>query len=470
MRKSLLLMAAGGLSLSAQAQLKQASSIVEVAPRQMVGHQPLPMDHVGTPVDGPNKAAGLKTRYYNYVDHLEQVSPGVLVAAHNNLPYMWNSFDAYGMYTSGRDTINMPSFGAVLHPQWNGYNTTSNGYAKGTMVVSSDKAYTVDSIWFSGYYGRPNTGTFKDTIRIAYSYGRGTNTNIPTYVWYDGTGTPFIKPHYGVDSLFSAALAFDLVKHTMYKPATSTGPAISVKDIVLSATDTGSHTWGIAANLAVPAPATAGGNGNLVGMTVTFISGAPYTPYDTVFRGNTINPQEPFKYGMLRPYVYVENGTAASPGWANYTPGNYNSGQYEVLPEPNPQTNSTYSPNWVWSTDNGVNASGLQFPYVDWKISCPTCGAVTVENISSYITTGELYPNPAASTVTMPITVSEAVNITATLTDVMGQTVASQNIGQVVAHQSKNISFNTADLAAGIYLLTIKANGEQIAKRFTVMH
>jgi hypothetical protein len=467
MRKSLLLIAATGVALGANAQLKTAPSIVEVKTRS-AERQAVALENPRLPV-GPAKVAGLKTRYYNYVDHLEQVTPGVLSSTHLSAPYMWFDMNGMGVYSNGLDTINMPSFGSVLHPQWTGFNSTSTGYTKGTMVVGANNAYTVDSIWVAGYYGRPNSGTFVDTLRIAYTYGRGQNTNIPTYVWYDNPSSPFLKTHYGVDSLYAAGLAYDLAKHTMYKPSTSTGPAIMFKDILLTATDTGGHSWGIAAGLSVPAGAT-GTSGNLVAATFTFISGAPFVPYDTVFRGTSVNANEPFKYGMVRPYIYIEKGTAASPDWATYVTGNYNSGQYELLPETSPQSSAAYSPNWVWSTNSGANASTLQFPYVDWKISCPTCSGLSVNDITSYITVGQPYPNPANNTVSMPVTMKETSSVNATLSNIMGQVVASQNLGQLAARQSKNVTFSTANLAEGIYILTIEVNGEHMAKRVAVTH
>jgi hypothetical protein len=470
MKKSLLLLGALGVAVGANAQLKNApSSVVEIKTRDYAS-QPMPV-RAGERTHSTAKTTAVKKRDYNYVDQLAKANAAILAANSTYLgsPYMWFNNDAQGMYSNGLDTINMPSFGMVMHPQWSGYNSQLD-WGKGTMYIPNANPYIVDSITFEGYYGRPNTGTFVDTLIIAYTYGRGGTSNIPTYVYYNTTTNQFIKNSYGVDSLYTAQVQFDLVNHTLYKPATSTGPAINVKKIPLGPTDTGSHTWGIAANLSVPAPVAPQTSGNLVAATVTFKSGAPYPAYDTAFRGSTLNPNEPFKWGMVRPYIFVEKGTPSAPGFATYAVGNYNSGQFELLPETDPQTTASYSPTWVWSTNNGANAASIQWPYMDFIISCPTCPNLAVNDIVNYVSLGTPYPNPASSSITLPVTMKESAPLNVSLSNVMGQTVATQRFAEVGAKQSKNVTFNTASLPAGIYIITVEVNGEHMSNRVAVTH
>jgi len=305
-----------------------------------------------------------------------------------------------------------------------------------------------------------------DTLRIAYTYGGGSaNSNLPIY-YYTG-----MMANYGYDTVRSAIPSFDLVRHIMYKPTTSTGPAIQVKDVLLTSADTGFVVAAINANLAVPA-------GNLVAATITFISGdASFVPGDTAFRGATLNPIEPFKYGMFRPQTFVEKVTSGTnPGFPTYTPGNYNSGQFEQLPNTDPQSDATYYPNWAWTTQNGTGASSYQFPYVDWKITCANCKHIgdttgpgtSVANLTNTANIGMPYPNPATNSVMLPVEMKTSAAVTATLSDMMGQVVATQNLGTLAAHQSKTITFSTSNLAAGIYLITVEANGNHETKRVAI--
>jgi hypothetical protein len=463
MKKSLLLLGALGVAFAANAQLQNPTSIVQLQTKDAgpSHYSPIPA-HATKAADAQLKTAAYpRKREYNYVDELAIATPAILT---NNdyaiAPFMWFNRDIKVLYSNGLDTVRLTSLGMVCHPFWSGYNL---GHAKGTMTMTSSNAYTLDSVYISGYYMRnPGKTSVVDTLRIAYTYGDGSNTSNLWIYYYTG-----MTSKYGTDTVRSVIPAYDLAKHTMYKPSSSTGPAINIVDVPLKTTDTGSRRFGIATNLNVPA-------GNVVAATYTFISGEAYTPYDTAFVGSNISPTAPYKYNCFRPYVYVEkvSGTGASAvaGFPTYTKGNYNAGEFEQLPETDPQSTATYSPNWAWTTNNGASASFYQYPYVDFEISCPTCALLSVDNVASFISMGQPYPNPANDNITLPVTMKESAPLNVTMTNVMGQVVASQNFAQLAAKQSKNVVFNTASLPAGIYLLNVEVNGARQSTRVSVTH
>lgn len=472
MKRSILLLGALGVTLGANAQLQQ-TSVVQLHLQDAGTNMSLPVQesHVAKRAVSmdQHKGAAMKTRWYNYVDQLAKGNPNITASGSNNYvnyPYMWVDGTGAGIYLAANgvdqeaDTIKLESLGSVLHPFWSGYNG-SGDWPKGTAAMKNTDAYTVDSIVFYGLYGRQNTGSYIDTLRISYTYGNGGATNLPIYYYSN------MFANYNVDTVRSAFPWINPVKNVMMKPRTSTSTApVLTKDVLLTNMDTGFVTAGIAANFSVPA-------GNIAAAAVTFISGDPtFTPGDTVFRGATLNPLEPFKHGMFRPQIFVERLVSGStPNFATYTPGNYNVGVFAQYPS----DDSLYYPTWAWTTNNGTGASVYQFPYVDWKISCDCKGIGDVDtpgtgvgNISNTANIGMPYPNPATNSVALPVEMKEAAAVKATLSNMMGQVVATQDLGKLSARQHMNITFSTAGLADGIYLITVEANGNQITRRVAV--
>jgi len=399
-----------------------------------------------------NKGTGVTKRTYNYVDYLALLNGDIFNNPNLSFaPYMWFRNDIYGIYqgTSGlvRDTINLPSYGAVLHPTFSSYNDPA-AYPAPTMAVTSANTYTVDSVYAYGVYGRnPAKQSIVDTLRFAITYGNGTSTSNLGEYYYTGTVRAILP-------------TYNIAGNVMGKPSGSAGPAIIYKDVLLHAADTSTDNYkayGIAPAMVVPA------GGNVVAVSVTFRSGEVYTPNtDTAFVAS-VNPAVPYKFGMFRPLFFMESETA----FPTYTKGNYNVGEFQILPV-NP-ANALYYPTWAWTTNNGASPSSYQFPYIDFVVSCPSCVQVNVANISA-ATIGNAYPNPANNTVTLPITMKENAQVNVTLSNVVGQVVATQHLGQVAARQSKDATFNTADLAGGVYLVTVEANGARSTSRLVVAH
>jgi hypothetical protein len=407
-----------------------------------------------------NKGTVAGSRWYNYVEHLAIQNAGISNNA--NFPYMWDKPNMYGIYVDAasnpvRDTILLLSYGSILHPYWSEYNDVA-AYPGGWGIPSTAQ-YKVDSIAIFGVYGRntqkPNV---IDTLRVAVTYGNGGTTNIPIYYF---TG---MQSNYGVDTLRTGVLIHDSLRNVAAK--STTGAAVYYRDILLnqnSLNDTdanGTNRYAFAVpNMNVPA-------GNLVGVSVTFKSGDTYVPFaDTAFRGTTINPTNPYKYGMFRPLIYEENDGQFS----SYAPGNYNSGQFKTWPS------GTYSGLFVphWAFSNAV--SNYEFPYISIKLSSndgfnlnnpPPTGVKNTVNFASV----SAYPNPANNTLTIPVTMKAEGNITVSITNMVGQVVKSQDLGKAAANQTKTATFSTSDLANGVYMYVVESNGQRMTDRVVVAH
>lgn len=75
-------------------------------------------------------------------------------------------------------------------------------------------------------------------------------------------------------------------------------------------------------------------------------------------------------------------------------------------------------------------------------------------------------PNPAASVVSVPFTASGPVRLD--VTDVLGRRVATLVDGEVAGPQAARLSVR--DLAPGVYVVRLEAEGRVLARRFTVAH
>lgn len=465
MKKLSLLFASCSLVISANAQ--NPSSVVRVqevnqaysgvkAPNGTVNTASLPEFQSASGTASKGTVAG--SRWYNYVDHLGIQNAGVF--NNDNYPYMWDKPNMYGIYVDAssnpvRDTITLLSYGTVLHPYWVEFNDNA-AYPNGWGIAST-AAYKVDSVAVYGVYGRntqkPN---IVDTLRLAITYGNGGTTNIPIYYF---TG---MQANYGVDTLRTALLLHDSVRNVATKSAT--GPAVYYKDILLTQASKNDTIAGGVNRFAISVPSMNVPAGNLVGVSVTFKSGDTYVPFaDTAFRGTTINPTNPYKYGMFRPLIFEENNGQFS----TYTKGNYNSGQFKLWPSGN--YGGLYVPHWAFS--NAV--SNYEFPYVDIKISSQdgfnlnTPGGV--KNTASFANV-TAFPNPANNTLTVPVTVKAEGNVNVSITNLMGQVVKTQDLGKAAAGQTKTATFNTSDLAAGVYMYVVESNGQRMTNRVVVAH
>ena len=119
---------------------------------------------------------------------------------------------------------------------------------------------------------------------------------------------------------------------------------------------------------------------------------------------------------------------------------------------------------------SGVSlATGLvSTPYVRIGFGKKIAGA-GVNEIPG-VDVGKVYPNPAGNSVSVPVSVKQSTEVSITLTNVVGQAMATQNLGNMTANQSKTATFNTAALANGVYFMTVNANGARATSRFVITH
>jgi len=208
---------------------------------------------------------------------------------------------------------------------------------------------------------------------------------------------------------------------------------------------------------------------NIVGITLTFKSGDPSFPTtlpgDTVLNNNGVNNY--YKYNAFRPYVYYRTtgSTSSTPIFAIYDKFDRNIGTFKNLPNSSNGWTDRYIPLWAWSASGGTPSS-LQYLYADVHIMCPTC-IVGVEDINQNKSAVSAYPNPAGNELNILFKMPDVSNVSVSLINMVGQTVATQNIGKV---SNGKAVFNTADLPAGMYIYTLNSNGVRSSGHIAIAH
>lgn len=426
------------------------------------------------PVINPGKPSAKGTasgsRWYSYVEFLTKKESSI-GSDSIQAPYMWGKGDAKGIYSTGGgglidDTIRLTSIGITLDPAYSptsGFNEPT-AYDKTLIGITRANAYTVDSVNVFASYGRNLLKTTSvDTLRVSIVYGNGTTGSDLGMVTYTSSTPGAIRADFGVDTLKVLQLGYDSVRMT------ATGTTKITKDIYLRSTDTSSFikAWGVPVGLNVPA-------GNVVGVSATFISGETYTPYvDTAFYGSA-RTANPFGMGMMRPRIFSDATNSFNKSQPAYEEGYYNRGFVKFKPQA--FSAAFYADKYV-STLIYVDAFNLELPDIDVKISCTACKTIdeltsggTGIKESSLLSSVNAFPNPANSTLNVPFTMAEKAAVTVSISNMVGQVIATQDMGTVNAGQKATATFNTSNLANGVYMYTVEANGQRVSNRFSVAH
>lgn len=493
MKKLFLLSVVGALgALSASAQLSGASvvrvdakhNLTEASKSSSVsGSEILSRDYInGTSTTTPlGKTTASGFRSYNFVNYLAKIDATILTdkpigsstTSRYGYTVMWNGFKAIGDFGTSFDTISLGSYGAIFDPTFPTFNDIG-AYAGTDIAVTKTDAYKLDSVKIWGLYFRAPTKTaVVDTLRLAVVYGReNAVNNLQSKNYY----MPSSDSRYGTNAVKGGNITqayFPALRHdSVANRATglSGRPPVQLYDILLTETASNNDTdvidgltWNKftkAIGLNIPA-------NNMVGISATFISGdASFVPYDTI----DVMGATP-KYNHFLPLIFEENldGYPTFYGYNHYADSNeahYNVGYLKPYPDGNTwETN--YIPAYAYP-----NTFGLELPYIDYVISCTSCKTISGVSIkeNQIITDSKAFPNPANTQLNVPVSVSETATVTVSITNLLGQVVATQNLGSMNAGQKETAVFNTTSLSAGVYLYTVEANGQRVSNRFSVSH
>lgn len=457
MKKQLLiLLSAGSIAFSAEAQMSK-QSVVLTAPEftseaRTIGSVDKSV-HAALKGRTANRTTAGTSRWYSYPGYFDTTAPSTGLG----VQIIWNDTSGQVIYTSGLAHNRMVSTGVLFHPQFAGFNDAS--LYPGEMSVGASNAYTIDSVNLYGIYGfNPAKTSVCDTLRLTFVKGDGSSSS-DVYSAYFNNAT--LLSNYGVSdtALFFKYYGYDSTKNT------ATGATRYSFNIPLCSTAWGdtldNGIW--ARTIALPTPFNVDA-GSMVGMSITFKSGdATFVPHDTLFRGSGFAAGI-YKYNLFRPLlIYNQSGTA--PTFAPYDPNDNNIGLYKTLPNSSNGWGGDYIPMWAWSSTGGV-ASSLQHGYVDFHVSCPTCGSTGISNTANNIVSVKAMPNPADNKLNVTFDLATASDATVTLTNAVGQVVATQH----ASAKHGAVTFNTAAIPAGVYIYTVTANGQRTNGQVVIAH
>jgi hypothetical protein len=447
--KKLLLFAGVALSnFVAIAQQNQSvvmtSKFLEAPQKRNINLNQLKADKVNAQQATANKGTAGGSRWYNFVDMLSSIDPNVNNNSH--ITWLWHKANMLSMYGTTLDTIWVRSFGTSLDPSTVLFNTSA--LYPGEIAIKSTDAYKVDSAVVYGFYDRKTGSTTVDTLKISFIYGYGSTTNMPVYYF---TG---MMSNFGKDTVRFAHMFQDSVNNIAAKNTGVTTAVVTVNKLLTAASvnDTLSNGMNYF-KIAVPTfnvPA----NG-IVGMSVAYKYGGTYTPYSTMYTGTAYN------FNAFTGLWYEQNAS----GFPTYVDGEYNTGF--LAPQPLDASSSwfgDYIPTWAYTA-----AYGLEYPYVDIKLSCTTCNITGVADVKSTIESVVASPNPATDVMAIAFNTTENATTKVAIMNMLGQEVDAKTIS-AVANTSNKVVFNVANLNAGIYLYSITSNGQTVSNRFVVAH
>lgn len=96
-------------------------------------------------------------------------------------------------------------------------------------------------------------------------------------------------------------------------------------------------------------------------------------------------------------------------------------------------------------------------------------GNVGVSEPVSTVNLVNAYPNPANDNMTVNLSLAQSSNVVIEMYNLTGELVSSENQGELAAGQ-QTVMMNTANLADGMYLMTVRAGDSVVTTRVTVAH
>ncbi len=449
------------------------------------------------PVVGPVAPhSGAKTtvalqRWYNFAD--DMLAPYQAYMSKGTYYYgysMWNDTTGWIGYTGGTSpysrSMNLsmamgfdPTYSSTALPNY-GWNTMGSGAVNdfsGLMAITYADAYTIDSVhvagWYTRNYGTPAKTAVVDTLIISFVISPRTGSGI------DMPNMSFTSPPagYGVLSISYKDLYHDIANN---RGAHAGGGVLAsyVYKFPLTGADSTSNSnadvcWyprrSTDPAISVPVPAN-----NVMAMTATFKSGDnTFLPGGDTIRysnGTAITGYKFNNYAMQVAFAatptaptaltdvtwpFVEN-TNQSCGYFMFASGGWGA--------PDPK----YYPQWdIISGSSTVPGPAVaQYPRFGYHAVCNTCNVIGIgldtKNVNT-ISNVVVAPNPANNVLNISFN-SANTGATVTLTNSIGQQVASQ----VVANG--NASFNTANLAEGVYIYGIDAKDGKSTGRVVIAH
>ncbi|MBL7766995.1 MAG: T9SS type A sorting domain-containing protein [Chitinophagaceae bacterium] len=357
--------------------------------------------------------------------------------------YLWpDSTMRYG--STSAVGITFQSIGQTLDPL---SKVFSNNLTAGDAQIGPTNSYSVDSFYIQcSYVRKAAQASVVDTLILSFVTEDAQNLGVSG--WTSGN----VVTNFAADTVTFLAQVFDSLnsKPPVQKNEAGGGAPVIIKKILdqAAANDTISGGWnyyGFAPGINVPA-------GKAVSVSVSFKPGVTWTSTDTIEAFNNFT------------FVSHEENIG---GFFSYTKWDMNTSNVVTKTSNyigNPQGwGGTYVPSLAYTAPYAYELHNM-----DWILNCPTCKTVGVEDLSNNVRVNA-YPNPASSDVNFDLNFAvSSKNVSIELSNVLGQVLKTNTLGVVSANQNITSTMNVSDLAAGLYIYTINANGEKMSGKIMV--
>lgn len=131
-----------------------------------------------------------------------------------------------------------------------------------------------------------------------------------------------------------------------------------------------------------------------------------------------------------------------------------------------------------WTIPAGYNVDSMQvivmlYNYTTGHImnsaSAPIWGGALSVNEQSSVNVINAYPNPANDNMNVNLNLVQNENVTIEMYSLTGELISSENMGDMSAGDH-TVALNTANLADGMYIMTVRAGASVVTTRVTVAH
>ncbi|MCX6351489.1 MAG: T9SS type A sorting domain-containing protein [Bacteroidetes bacterium] len=310
-----------------------------------------------------------------------------------------------------------------------------DGLAETRQFPKKSASLTIDSVYFTGYYGRSTDTTVVDTLYVSFT------KNVNNLQW-PTSKEKFGVPEYGTDN-------------RIVSPDTMIKILLTSKDTSLKKT----RGFAFPVNRKLITP-------EVLAVALDFRPGTVVNHGDSLQAFADTSETNAAKIFIKKKINwFIANVYTDQSGFNDK--GGRNNGF--VLPTFQKVLSSWYydkasKPRYI----PGNAYAKAMYPYFQFKVVGEFVTNGINENIKP-VTTSEIYPNPinnSQATVTFNLVNNQ--NVTVEVSNIVGQKVMTIANGNFAAGNNK-VDFSTNNLKAGIYLYTIKAGGYSTTQKFTVI-
>jgi len=359
-------------------------------------------------------------------------------------------------FTSGASPVNYVAFGQFFDPIYSeGFNTVDpNFFTENDIRITLGNDYTVDSVFFPAAYmegGKYNSGI--DTLIISAAPVAYNDETFRPRTTYQANVGDYEKVAENDSNLLIQLM-----------------PSLNKTTRGLNAT--GAMTWKIALQDTLRKPKTSTGSYPTRNYWFPVNNGTPLN----IPKGNGFAFSVTFKPGVaqLSPnadsavdynyMMFLAKGSTTN-GLSPYYRYSYSDRNMSyLLHYASLHTNG----NWISPVELELYNGGRvtqEFILTGAKVTCATCQTLNIKDVDNAFKVAKAYPNPANGEIRVPFILNINSDVKVSLVNAMGQVVKSQNFKNV---NNAVAVFNTADLANGMYLYTVEANGQRESGRITV--